>query len=255
MQENKKIVLVTGANRGIGFEACRQLGKNGFKVILTSRDEKKGKEAAEKLKKEKLDIVYHQLDVKDEESIKKLHSFADEEFGRLDVLVNNAGIFIDQFNEEDKNKDEEFGLSADNFGNSSIFKINEKAYRETFETNFFGPLRMMRAFIPLMMKNGYGRVVNISSGMGQLYDMNGGYPSYRVSKTALNALTRIFSSETSNYNIKINSMCPGWVKTDMGGPNAEITPKQAADTIVWLAMLPDNGPTGGFFRDKKKIDW
>ena len=158
--KNKKIVLVTGANRGIGFEACRQLAKNGFKVILTSRDEKKGKEAAEKLKKENLDIVYHQLDVKDKESIKKLYSFVDKEFGRLDALVNNAGILIDPLNDKYENEDKEFGLSTDNFDKSGRFKINEKAYRETFETNFYGPLRMMRVFCRLMIKNNYGRIIN-----------------------------------------------------------------------------------------------
>ena len=213
------------------------------------------KKAEKQLKKQKLDIVYHQLDVKDRESIKKLYSFVDKEFGRLDALVNNAGILIDPLNEEYENEGKEFGLPTDNFDKSRIFKINEVIYRETFETNFYGPLRMMGVFCRLMIKNNYGRIINLSSGMGQLSGMGGGYPGYRVSKTALNALTRIFSSETSHYNIKVNSMCPGWVKTDMGGPNAERMPQQAAETIVWLAMLPGNGPRGGFFRDKKRIDW
>ena len=160
--KNKKIALVTGANRGIGFEACRQLAKNGFKVILTSRDEKKGKEAAEKLKKQKLNIVYHQLDVKDKESIKKLHSFIDKEFGRLDALVNNAGIMIDPLKEEYENEDKEFGLPTYNFDKYGIFKINEITYRETFETNFYGTLRMMMVFCPLMIKNNYGRIINFT---------------------------------------------------------------------------------------------
>ena len=263
--KEKKIALVTGANRGIGFEACRQLAKNGFKVILTSRDEKKGKEAAEKLKKQKLYIVYHQLDVKDKESIKKLYSFIDKEFGRLDALVNNAGVLLEPLDRNDGRVNEfefesdEFGASIDDFPELSIFKLSDDVYSKTLEVNTFGPLRVCRALIPLMLKNNYGRIVNVSSGMGQLSgtlsEMGGGWPAYRISKTALNSITRILAYELKGHNIKVNSVCPGWVKTGMGGPNAERMPQQAAETIVWLAMLPGNGPTGGFFRDKKQIDW
>lgn len=264
MQENKKIALVTGANRGIGFEACRQLAKNGFKVILTSRDEKKGKNASERLKNGGLDIVYHQLDVANEKSVKDVFDHVKKEFGRLDVLVNNAGVLLENTDMKDK-KVNNFSFDSKNypeledFPDLSVFKLSDEIYRKTFEINLFGPLRMCRAFIPLMMKNKYGRVVNMSSGMGQLSgqigEMGGGWPAYRISKTGLNAVTRIFAYETNQYDIKVNSMCPGWVKTDMGGPNAERTTQQAAETIVWLAMLPGNGPTGGFFRDKKRIDW
>ncbi len=262
--EDKKIALVTGANKGIGFEACRQLAKSGFKVILTSRDEKKGKNASERLKSEGLDIVYHQLDVVDDGSMKNIFGFVKKEFEKLDVLVNNAGVLLENTDMNDK-KVNRFSFDSKNyteledFPDLSVFKLSDEIYRKTFEINLFGPLRMCRAFIPLMIRNNYGRVVNVSSGMGQLSgelkEMGGGWPAYRISKTALNAVTRIFAYEAVGYNIKINSMCPGWVKTDMGGPNAERTPQQAAETIVWLAMLPDNGPTGGFFRDKKRIEW
>ncbi len=230
--ESKKIALVTGANKGIGFEACRQLAKNDFKVILTARDQKKGMKAAETLQKENLDIVFHQLDITDEKSIDVAFSFIKKEFGKLDVLVNNAAILIDPKETSDID-----------------------AIRKTFDTNTLGSYRMCKAALPLMIKNNYGRIINISSGMGQLSDMGSGYPAYRISKTALNAVTRIFASETSSYNIKVNSMCPGWVKTDMGGQNAPRTPTLATETIVWLATLPAQGPSGTFFRDKKKIEW
>ena len=263
--EDKKIALVTGANKGIGFEACRQLAKNGFKVILTSRDEKKGKNASERLKNEGLDIVYHQLDVADDGSMKNIFGFVKKEFEKLDVLVNNAGVLLENTDMSDEkiNKfafsPEDYGLDPDFFPELSIFKVSDNTYKKTLNVNLFGALRTARAFIPLMIRNNYGRVVNVSSGMGQLSgqvkEMGGGWPAYRISKTGLNAITRIFAYETNQYNIKVNSMCPGWVKTDMGGPNAERTPQQAAETIVWLAMLPDNGPTGGFFRDKKRIEW
>ena len=123
------------------------------------------------------------------------------------------------------------------------------------ETNVFGPVQLCLALVPMMKVNNYGRLVNVSSGMGQLSDMNGGYPGYRISKTALNALTRILADELRDANILVNSVCPGWVKTDMGGPDAPRTPNQGANTIVWLATLPDGGPTGGFFRDRQQIDW
>lgn len=255
MKENKKIALVTGANRGIGFEACRQLSKNGFKVILTSRKEAKGKEATEKLKKEGLDLSYHQLDVTNKKGIKNIYSYVKKEFGKLDVLVNNAGILLDHLDESKNDKDSDYGISLDDYPEASIFKIKEEVYKKTLDVNFFGSMNLCKAFIPTMIKNDYGRIVNISSGMGQLSDMGGGWPAYRLSKTALNVLTRILADETRNYNILINSMCPGWVKTDMGGPNATRSPKQATETIVWLATLLNGGSSGSFFRDKKKIEW
>ncbi len=234
----EKIAVVTGANRGLGFETCRQLAKQGYKVILTSRDETKGKAAASKLKSENLDIIYHSLDVTRDDSVQQLADFINQQFGRLHVLVNNAGVFIE------KNADY-----------PSIFDTKVDTIRQTLEVNTYGALRVTQALVSLMKKNNYGRIVNVSSGMGQLSDMDGGYSGYRVSKTALNALTRIFASELKNTNILINSLCPGWVKTNMGGENAPRTPEEGVDTIVWLATLPDGSPTGGFFRDRKPIEW
>ncbi|MBW4609740.1 MAG: SDR family oxidoreductase [Hassallia sp. WJT32-NPBG1] len=234
----KKVAVVTGGNRGLGFEASRQLAKLQYQVVLTSRDEAKGKAAADKLQSEGLDVTFHPLDVTSDESSQKLAEFISQQFGKLDVLVNNAAIYLDE-----------------QVGNNSVFDAKIDTVQQTMETNVYGVLRVTQALILLMKKQNYGRIVNVSSGMGQLHDMGGGYTGYRLSKTALNALTRIFASELQGTNILVNSVCPGWVKTDMGGANAPRTPEQGVNTIVWLATLADDGATGGFFRDKKAIDW
>jgi len=230
-----KIAVVTGANRGIGFEICRQLAQKKIKVILTARDESKGKTAVQKLVKEELDAVFYQLNVSDANSIKSLADYVLKEFGRLDILINNAGIFIDQ------------GKLAQN--------VELDIVRKTLEINLLGPLSLCQTFIPLMKKHNYGRIVNLSSGMGAFYEMGGGNASYRISKTALNSMTVILASELSGTNILVNTMNPGWVRTEMGGKNATRSVEQGADTAIWLATLPDNGPSGKFFRDRKEIAW
>ncbi|MEW5861762.1 MAG: SDR family oxidoreductase [Cyanobacteriota bacterium] len=235
----KKVAIVTGANRGLGFETCRQLAKRDIQVILTSRDEAKGKAAVEKLQAEGLDVVSHPLDVTSAESIEHLAQFIRNQFGRLDILVNNAGIARDPLGDPE----------------GSIFNTKVSTIRETMETNLHGPLLLCQALIPLMKEHHYGRVVNVSSGAGQLSDMNTGFPAYRMSKTALNALTRIFANELKGTNILVNCVCPGWVRTDMGGPNATRSVEEGVETIVWLATLPDDGPTSGFFRDRQPIPW
>lgn len=236
---SEKIAVVTGANKGIGFEICYQLSKKGnIKVILSSRDELKGLIAVEKLHEEGLNVDYHQLDVTDEKSIFDFVNFIGNEYGRTDILVNNAGVFIEKSGRE-----------------SSIFNVDIEKIKKTMDTNFYGALSLTQKLLPLMKKNNYGRIVNVSSGMGQLTDMNGGYPGYRVSKTALNAMTRIMADELQNTGIIINTMCPGWVKTDMGGYGASRSVEEGADTAVWLALLPDNGSSGKFFRDRKEIPW
>ena len=235
---DKKLAIVTGANKGIGFEVSKQLAKKGLKVILTARDLEKAKAAAKILQDEGLDVFPYQLDVTDQESIKKLKEFVQNYFDKLDVLVNNAGVFLDARD-----------------GSASAFNTELDTLRKTIETNTFGPFLMSQAFIPLMQNNGYGRVVNISTGMGQLQEMDGGWPAYRISKTALNAVTKVFAAEVKGFNILINSVCPGWVKTDMGGPNAQKTVEQGAETIIWLATLPYNGPSGGFFRERRSLLW
>ncbi len=232
---HQRIALITGANRGIGFEICKQLAQKKIEVILTARDESKGKAAFQKLVKEGLDAVFYQLNVSDSNSIKSLADYVLKEFGRLDILINNAGIFIDQ------------GKLAQN--------VELDIVRKTLEINLLGPLSLCQTFIPLMKKHNYGRIVNLSSGMGAFYEMGGGNASYRISKTALNSMTVILASELSGSNILVNTMNPGWVRTEMGGKNATRSVEQGADTAIWLATLPDNGPSGKFFLDRKEIPW
>lgn len=231
-----KTAVVTGANRGIGFEICRQLAQYGMRVVLTSRDAVKGRAACDKLVAQGLQVEYHALEVTAPQSIMALAAFLQEKFGGADVLINNAGIMIDP-------------------RGSRLLDSSVETYRDTFEVNVLGPLQITQALLPMMKKRKYGRIVNVSSGQGQLADMGSGTPAYRISKTALNALTRITAAETRATNILVNAMCPGWVRTDMGGPNAMRSIEQGADTALWLATLPNDGPTGGFFRDRAAIPW
>jgi len=240
MNAGKKIAVVTGANRGLGLETCRQLARLGLTVILTARDPARGAAEADKLQAQGLDVIFQPLDVTDPASIVQLGEFLAQKFGRIDVLVNNAGVFLDP-------------LGGDDPDASSVLRADIDILRTTMETNLYGPLSMCQALIPLMQ--GSGRVVNVSSGMGQLSEMNGCCPGYRFSKTGLNALTRTLADELQHTAIKVNSVCPGWVRTDMGGPNAERPVEKGAETIVWLATLDDDGPSGGFFRDKAPIAW
>lgn len=229
-----RIAIVTGGNRGIGLEICRGLARLGYHVILTSRDLKKGQEAAEKLR-DSGQITVHQLDVTSADSVESLTAFVLREFKRVDALVNNAAVYLDE------------GVS--------VLEVEMDTVQATFATNLYGPLMLCQAFVPLMRQQNYGRVVNVSSEAGSISAMPGYTAAYRMSKAALNALTRILASELRGKNIKVNSMCPGWVRTDMGGAGAPRSPEQGADTAIWLATLPDDGPTNGYFRDRKPIAW
>lgn len=234
---DKRVAVVTGGNRGIGFEICRQLAKRGsLRVVLTARDETKGGAAAKKLRDEGLDVECRPLDVTSERSVRALADHLAATHQRCDILVNNAGVMADP-------------------RGSRVLDSRLQTWRETLNTNLIGPLMIIQALVPLMKKHRYGRIVNLSSGQGQLAEMGPGTPAYRVSKTALNALTRTLAADLQGGGILVNSMCPGWVKTDMGGAGAPRTVEQGADTAVWLATLPDGGPSGGFFRDRKPIPW
>jgi len=233
---NQRTAIVTGANRGIGFEVCRQLAALGLRVVLTSRDAAKGDAAVAKLAASGLTVTARELDVTREASIAALAEWLEREFGGVDVLVNNAGIL-------------------DSGSGTRVLNTSAETLRNVLATNIEGPFLMCKALVPLMRRRQYGRVVNLSSGLGQLSDMGAGTPAYRVSKAALNALTRTLAAEVGGTNILVNSACPGWVRTDMGGPNATRSVEQGAETVVWLATLPDDGPTGGFFRDCKPISW
>ncbi len=233
-----RIALVTGANRGIGFEIVRQLSRMGIIAVLSGRDKEKAESAASKLKSEGIEVAVVPIDVDSDSSVADGMKQIEGLFGRLDILVNNAAILTD-------------GPDS----GATIANVSVETIANTFNTNVLGPLRLIRAAIPLMERNDYGRIVNLSSSLGQLTEMGGGWPAYRISKASLNVLTRMFAAETGSGKIKVNSVDPGWVKTQMGGPNAQLSVEEGAETAVWLATLDDDGPTGGFFRDKKAIAW
>ena len=214
------VALISGANRGIGREIARQLADDHGFVVLAGARNPSGDQV--------------QLDVDDHDSVGRLADRIAFDPGRLDVLVNNAGVYG----------------SPTGAGDYDL----EQAH-EVVETNLFGAWRLSQAMLPLLRRSGSGRIVNVSSGGGQLDEMQGGRAAYRVSKTALNALTRVLSAEERGSGILVNSMCPGWVRTDMGGESAPRSVEEGADTAVWLATLPDDGPTGGFFRDREPIPW
>ena len=236
MSAAARIALVSGSNRGIGYEICRQLAKNGLAVVLTARDAAKGKAAAKTLHEDGLDVDFQRLDVTSCRSIRSCVSAVAERQGRIDVLVNNAGVLLDS-------------------RNSCFLDTRLETYRDTLDANLFGPLQLAQAVVPMMKANRYGRIVNLSSGLGQLSEMGAGMAAYRISKTALNALTAILAAEFRENNILVNAMSPGWTRTGMGGDSAPRTPDEAADTALWLATLPDDGPTGGFFKDRQSIAW
>ena len=226
-----RVALVTGANRGIGLEVCRQLAAQGLHVILTGRDEKRAAAAAAALVKAGHDVSSAVLDVDDPGSLSALA----DRIGPVDVLVNNAAI-----------------LAGEDRGVLTT-KIDD--FRATLTTNVTGPLAVCQAFVPAMVGRQYGRVVNVSSTAGQLSSMGTYAPAYSISKAALNAITRQMAAATKGAGVLVNSACPGWVRTRMGGAGAPRSVEQGADTIVWLATLPANGPTGGFFRDRRLIEW
>ncbi|HHP7242233.1 MAG TPA: SDR family oxidoreductase [Cyclobacteriaceae bacterium] len=230
----KKIVVVTGGNRGIGFEICKQLHALDFQVVLTSRDLKKGEEAAKSLSKKNNKVMYMNLDVSDVESITTFSNHMKELYGHVDVLVNNAGIFIDR--------------------EAQLITVKLNKIKETLETNTYGPVLLIQQLLPLLTLSKDARIINMSSGLGAISEMAGGYPGYRLSKVALNAATLMMASELRNTTVKVNAMCPGWVKSDMGGPGASRSLVEGADTAVWLATA-SGIPNGKFFRDRKEIDW
>jgi NAD(P)-dependent dehydrogenase (short-subunit alcohol dehydrogenase family) len=230
--DNGRVALVSGGNRGIGLEVCHQLDERGYTVVMGSRDGEKGRIAAEGLE---WNVIPQQLDVADAGSVDRMAAFIEEEFGQLDTLVNNAGI---------SNDEGQRGVDAD------LDRV-----KESLEANLFGAWRLCEMAIPLMRRNGYGRIVNVSTGLAALEDMGGGSPGYRVSKTALNALTRILASELRGSGILVNAVNPGWVQTDMGGSGATRSVEEGAEALVWAATLPNSGPTGGFFQDRRPVPW
>jgi len=229
------VAVVTGGNRGIGFEIARQLGRRGAQVVLTARDRKAGEAAAAKLRDEGLKVQSLPLDVTEAAGAKALADALERDFGRVDVLVNNAGIMSKS--------------------DAPALEVGADVVRELFETNALGSLRVAQALAPLLRKSDRGRIVNMSSGMGALEGNDGGWAAYRLSKTALNGVTAVLAAELKPDRIAVNSMCPGWVRTDMGGPNATRDVAAGADTAVWLALDAPQSLTAKFVRDRKVIPW
>ncbi len=233
----EKIILVTGGNRGMGLETCRQLAAMGHRVLLGSRDLDAGVAAAKSIAGDRVEAV--RLDMTSQTDIDQLAGKIDAQYGRLDVVINNAGIMID----------------GDGGRSSSICEADIASIERTFEVNTLGPIRLINALLPLLRRVDDARIVNVSSGMGQLSDMGGNYPAYRISKTALNAVTRIYAAELDPAQFSVNTLCPGWVRTDMGGSEAELSVEEGVDTAVWLATADDARGSGGFYRRRKAIDW
>lgn len=236
---SRKTALVTGANRGIGFEIARQLAGLGVSVLAGVRSEAKALAAGTAFQKLGVDVGPVVLDVADTRELPSVVMDIERRHGPIDIVVNNAAILIDGPG----------GFSA------SLLDMTDDTFRRTWETNVLGPTAIIRALLPRMLERGYGRIVNVSSLAGQLNGMSAGFPAYRISKAALNALTRIAAAEAAKKDVKINACSPGWVRTDMGGSDAPRSPEEGAETAVWLATLPSDGPTGGFFQDKAPLAW
>lgn len=241
---NRKIALVTGANKGIGFETVRQLAAQGVHTILAGRDLARGEAATVVLKGEGLPVEYLQLDVNDVASIERGAREVDRRHGRLDILINNAGTMLD---------------ATDRPPSAQTLD----AWRKTFDTNVFGLIAVTQSFLPLLRKSGAGRIVNVSSVLGSITDQadpKSAYydfkvPAYNVSKATVNAWTVQLAHELRQTRIKVNSIHPGHVKTDMGGPGAPLDVTEGAKSSVELALIPDDGPNGGFFHRGQSLPW
>ncbi|MEW2328709.1 SDR family NAD(P)-dependent oxidoreductase [Micromonospora chersina] len=230
----ERITVVTGANRGIGKEVARQLAAGGDTVILTARDANKAAAAAKDLSGAGGTVVPHPLDVRDPATAAALAATIRDRYGRLDVLVNNAAI------------------SYDTWAHAGDADLD--AVREALDTNLFGAWGVTQSLLPLLRLSRHGRIVNVSSEAGSLAGMGGGTPAYKISKVGLNALTRMLAAELRADGVLVNAVCPGWVATDMGGAGGRPVADGAAG-IVWAATLPDDGPTGGFYRDRRPLPW
>ncbi len=231
----ERVALVTGGNRGIGLEVCKQLCKKGFKVILGTRNVTKGDQAVYKIGNTENPPDICKLDVTKDEEIDKALLYILEKYGKLDVLINNAAIFID--------KDQ---MAAN---------VDVATIKRTLEANFYGPLKLTQRIIPHMKRNGFGHIINVSSRLGAIHQMGGNHPGYRLSKAMLNALTLMLDSELKETGVIVNTMSPGWVRTEMGGYNASRSISKGAETIVWLALQEQGFPSGKFYMDMEEIEW
>jgi NAD(P)-dependent dehydrogenase (short-subunit alcohol dehydrogenase family) len=229
---DQKSVLITGANKGIGYETARQLLAKGLRVFLTARDAVAGEKAASSLRG---DAQFLQMDVSDDDSIENAAKAYGERSDSLDVLINNAAIYPDQ--------------------NFDILTIKREQLIKTFQANTFGPIRVTQAFLAFLKKSNGPRIINISSGYGAIDGLSSTVPSYCLSKLTLNGVTIMLDQALSSDAITVNVMCPGWVRTDMGGANATRSVEEGADTAVWLATEAPQTLRGKFLRDRKVIGW
>lgn len=246
----QKVAFITGANRGIGFETARELAEKGIHVIIGARKAADGEAAAKKLKDKKLPADFLQFDVNNYADHKKAYKYFEEKFGRLDILINNAGVMNDP-------------QGTDGFRSANASTISIDAVKSTFDTNFFAPVALTQTLLPLIRKSEAGRIVNLSSILASLtlhsdpkspiYDSK--LFAYNSSKTALNAFTVHLAHELKDTNIKVNSAHPGWVKTEMGGPNATMELAEGGKTSVQLALMPNNGPNGAFLHTGQGLPW
>jgi len=245
---SQKVAFITGGNRGIGFETAQQLGQKKVKVVIGARNLEKGKKAVQQLAAQGIEAQAIEFDAAKPADHQKAYDYFEKNFGRLDILINNAGIFIDTNGPTEV---------------ANTLTLSTATLRETYEANFFGPFALTQKLIPLLKKSEGGRIVNLSSILGSLalhadpkspiYEMK--HFAYDSSKTALNTLTVNLAYELRNTKIKINSAHPGWVKTEMGGAAAPMEITDGAKTSVHLALLPENGPTGGFFHMSDTLPW
>lgn len=238
---SKLVALITGANKGLGLETARQLGKKGYVVLIGARDSERGNTASDQLKAEGIEAHYVNLDMNSPATFVSAADFVEKQFGKLDVLVNNAGINLD--------------------AGRSPSEVPVQAIKDTFEVNFFNVIDLTQKLLPLIRKSEAGRIVNVSSILGSL-TLNADPKSqlwrilgYNSSKSALNSFTTLLSYDLRETNIKVNSAHPGWVKTDLGGEGAPLGVEEGAETSVWLATLPQDGPTGGYFHKQNTIPW
>jgi NAD(P)-dependent dehydrogenase (short-subunit alcohol dehydrogenase family) len=232
---SQRVAIVTGANRGLGLALARVLAQRDFTVWLTARDEGQARAASKPLIDAGFSVYPHALDVTSQNSTDALIRDVRGECGRLDVLLNNAGVSLDTA--------------------SGPSRADLDMVRATLEVNLMGAWRMCKACVPLMLEGRFGRIVNVSSDMGTLSTAGPDYPAYRVSKAALNMLTASLAAELRGRPILVNACCPGWLRTDMGGPHAPLSAEEGTDTPIWLATLPDDGPTGGLFQRRRRISW
>lgn len=232
-----RIAVVTGGNRGLGLACTQALAELGYVTIIGARDAASGAAEAERLREQhSLRVRSAPLDISDTDSVDAFFDGVVGKYGRIDVLVNNAGVFLE--------------------GNAGFTEIDEATLMQSLAVNTMGAWRSCKAVAPQLKRQRYGRIVNVTTGWASLADMEANAAAYRISKAALNALTRIVAADLASAgDIKVNAVCPGWVRTRMGGPDAEISPEEAASHVVWAATLDENGPTGGFFRHRLPLQW